>query len=135
MLIWNCFESRGGVRGGVNIKRRKRSKNDIVEDILRVAVNGAKKTDIVHEANLNSSLAQEYLQTLIEKELIRHEKGLFITTDKGRIFREMAKEIKLWTNSQPFILKIDIDFLVFLLISFLGLLRWCHWSQHFPDRL
>jgi hypothetical protein len=32
---------------------------------------------------------------LNEKELIRHEKGLIITTDKGKVFREMAKEFKL----------------------------------------
>jgi hypothetical protein len=32
---------------------------------------------------------------LSEKELIRHESGLFITTDKGKIFQEMAKGIKL----------------------------------------
>jgi predicted transcriptional regulator len=32
---------------------------------------------------------------LNEKELIRHENGLFTTTDKGKVFQEMAKEIKL----------------------------------------
>jgi predicted transcriptional regulator len=32
---------------------------------------------------------------LSERELIRCEKGLFITTDKGRVFQELAKEIKL----------------------------------------
>jgi predicted transcriptional regulator len=32
---------------------------------------------------------------LKEKELIKHENGLFITTDKGKIFQEMAKEIRL----------------------------------------
>jgi predicted transcriptional regulator len=32
---------------------------------------------------------------LKEKELIRYEKRLFITTDKGRDFQEMAKEFKL----------------------------------------
>jgi predicted transcriptional regulator len=32
---------------------------------------------------------------LKEKELIRNENGLFITTDKGKIFQDIAKEIKL----------------------------------------
>jgi len=32
---------------------------------------------------------------LNEKELIRHENGLFITTNKGKVFQEMAKELKL----------------------------------------
>jgi len=58
-------------------------------------VNGAKKTHIVNEVNLNFNLAQEYLEMLRNKELVRHENGLFITTDKGKVFHEMAKEIKI----------------------------------------
>lgn len=79
--------------GGVSIKNRRRT--DIAVDILRVAMNGAKKTHIVSEVNLNFNIAQKYLEMLNEKELIRHEKGLFITTDKGKVFQEMAKELKL----------------------------------------
>lgn len=79
--------------GGVSIKRRSRT--DIAVDILRVAMNGAKKTHIVYEVNLNFNIAQKYLEMLKEKELIRHENGLFITTDKGKVFQEMAKELKL----------------------------------------
>ncbi|WP_230669774.1 winged helix-turn-helix domain-containing protein [Methanosarcina barkeri] len=80
-------------RGGVSIKRRSRT--DIAVDILRVAMNGAKKTHIVYEVNLNFNIAQKYLEMLKEKELIKHENGLFITTDKGKVFQEMAKELKL----------------------------------------
>ena len=79
--------------GGVSIKRRSRT--DIAVDILRVAMNGAKKTHIVYEVNLNFNIAQKYLEMLNEKELIRHENGLFITTNKGKVFQEMAKELKL----------------------------------------
>ncbi len=79
--------------GGVSIKRRSRT--DIAVDILRVAMNGAKKTHIVYEVNLNFNIAQKYLEMLREKELIRNENGLFITTDKGKVFQEMAKELKL----------------------------------------
>jgi len=32
---------------------------------------------------------------LKDKELIRHENGLFITTEKGKVYQEMAKELKL----------------------------------------
>jgi predicted transcriptional regulator len=73
----------------------RRSRTDIAVDILRVSMNGAKKTHIVYEVNLNFNIAHKYLEMLKEKELIRNEKGLFITTDKGKIFQEMAKEIKL----------------------------------------
>ncbi|MDQ1251909.1 MAG: hypothetical protein QG646_1020, partial [Euryarchaeota archaeon] len=79
--------------GGVSIICRSRT--DIAVDILRVAMNGAKKTHIVYEVNLNFNIAQKYLEMLNEKELIKQENGLFITTNKGKVFQEMAKELKL----------------------------------------
>ncbi|MDD4331849.1 MAG: winged helix-turn-helix domain-containing protein [Methanosarcinaceae archaeon] len=45
-------------KGGIKIKRRSRT--DIAVDILRVANNGAKKTHIVYEVNLNFNIAQKY---------------------------------------------------------------------------
>jgi predicted transcriptional regulator len=77
--------------GGVSIKRRSRT--DIAVDILRVAMNGAKKTHIVYEVNLNFNIAQKYLEMLNEKELIRQENGLFITINKGKVFQEIAMEL------------------------------------------
>jgi predicted transcriptional regulator len=79
--------------GVVIIKRRSRT--DIVVDILKVTMNGAKKTHIVYEVNLNFNIAQKYLEMLSEKELVRRENGLFITTDKGKVYQEIAKELKL----------------------------------------
>ena len=58
-------------------------------------MNGAKKTHIVYEVNLNFNIAHKYLEILKDKELVKHENGLFITTDKGKVFHEMAKELKL----------------------------------------
>jgi predicted transcriptional regulator len=58
-------------------------------------MNGAKKTHIVYEVNLNFNLARKYLEMLKEKELIKYENGLYITTNKGKVFQEMAKELKL----------------------------------------
>jgi predicted transcriptional regulator len=78
---------------GIIIKRRSRT--DIAVDILKVTMNGAKKTHIVYEVNLNFNIAAKYIEMLKEKELIRYEDGLFFTTDKGKIFQEMDKEIKL----------------------------------------
>ena len=79
--------------GVVNIQRRSRT--DIAEAILKIANNGAKKTRIVYDVNLNFNIAQKYLEMLKEKGLIRYENGFFITTDKGKIFQEMVKEIRL----------------------------------------
>jgi predicted transcriptional regulator len=68
---------------------------DIAVDILRVTMKGSNKTRIVYEANINFNIATRYLEMLKDKELIMHEKGLFITTDKGKVFHEVAKELKL----------------------------------------
>lgn len=38
---------------------------------------------------------------LKDKELIRHENGLFITTDKGKVFQEMAKELSINNSDVP----------------------------------
>jgi predicted transcriptional regulator len=84
------FES---ILGGMIIKNRSRT--DITVDILKVAFNGAKKTHIVYSTNMNGNVAKKYLEMLTEKELIRCENGTFITTDKGKLFHEMAKELKL----------------------------------------
>jgi predicted transcriptional regulator len=58
-------------------------------------MNGAKKTQIVFEANLNFNITLKYLEMLNEKELIRHEDGLFITTDKGKVFHEIGKKLEI----------------------------------------
>ena len=79
--------------GGVSITNRSRI--DIVIDILKVAMKGARKSNIVSEANLNFNVVQRYLEMLKEQELIRHENGFFITTNKGKVFQKMALEIKL----------------------------------------
>jgi len=78
--------------GGVRLRR---SRTDIAEDVLRVAINGARITRIACEANINSNIAHEYLEMLKDKELIRNENGLFITTNKGKFFIKVAKEFKL----------------------------------------
>jgi len=73
----------------------RRSRTDIAVDILKVAMKGATKTHLIYDTKLNSNIAQKYLEILREKELIRHENGLFVTTDKGKIYPEMAQRIKL----------------------------------------
>ena len=73
----------------------RRSKNEVAADILRVAMKGTTKTHIICEAKLNFNITQKYIEMLKEKELIRHENGIFITTDKGKVFQEMAKQLKI----------------------------------------
>jgi predicted transcriptional regulator len=73
----------------------RRSRTDIAIDILKVAMKGVTKTHLIYDTKLNFNIAQKYLQILNGKELIRHENGLFVTTDKGKIYQEMAQRIKL----------------------------------------
>ena len=70
--------------GGVSIKRKSRT--DIAVEILKAAMNGVRKTHIVYEVNLNFNIAHEYLEMLKDKELIKHENGLFTITGKGKLF-------------------------------------------------
>ena len=58
-------------------------------------MNGAKKTQIVYQANLNHNLAKKYIVLLTEQDLIKHQEGIFTTTEKGRAYQEMATVLKL----------------------------------------
>jgi predicted transcriptional regulator len=63
----------------------KRSREDIISDILDVCISGANKTKIVHQAKLNFRIINPYLDLLIEKNLIKTSQGqvLYETTTKG----------------------------------------------------
>ena len=64
----------------------KRSREEIVSEILDVCLNGANKTRIVYQANLNFRTVNPYLDLLIEKNLIRVSQGqipLYETTPQG----------------------------------------------------
>jgi hypothetical protein len=37
----------------------------------------------------------KYLKMLNDKKLVKYENGLIITTNKGKVFHELAKELKL----------------------------------------
>ena len=71
----------------------RRSRTDIAADILKVAMKGATKTHLIYDTKLNFNIAQKYLEMLREKELIRHENGLFVTTDKGKIYPIISRMV------------------------------------------
>lgn len=68
---------------------------DITLEILRIAKDGAKKTQIVYGANLNSMIAGKYLARLTENQLIEQKGNIFKTTDKGKLYREIASELEI----------------------------------------
>jgi len=74
----------------------KRSRNEIISQILEICKNGASKTKIVYQANLNFRTVNPYLDLLIKNELIRVNEGraiLYNTTPKGKRLLESIKQI------------------------------------------
>jgi len=64
----------------------RRSREEIVSEILDVCLNGANKTRIVYQANLNFRTVNPYLDLLIEKNLIKVSQGHMLryeTTSQG----------------------------------------------------
>lgn len=70
-----------------------RSRLDIIADVLRVVSQGAKKTQIMYQANLSYKLLTRYLAEVLEVCLVRFErKGqCYVLTSKGREFLEKYK--------------------------------------------
>ncbi len=73
----------------------RRSRLDIIINILEVAKEGVHKTGIVYKANLNFKLADRYLDLLQKYGLIENRLDKYIITDKGKIFLDKANEIIL----------------------------------------
>jgi len=68
--------------------KERRGRLEIIADILSVAMEEAKKTEIVYRANLNFKRAGKYLLYLEEKGLIENGNmgREYKTTEKGREF-------------------------------------------------
>ena len=64
-------------------------------EILRAALDGAKKTHIVYRANLNFEVASKYLDLLQEKGLIEQQGNIYVTTEKGKEFQKIARGLGL----------------------------------------
>lgn len=64
-------------------------------EILRVAMEGAKKTHIVYNVNLNFDVANKYLVLLEKNGLISCKDNIYKTTEKGKEFQNIAKELGL----------------------------------------
>jgi predicted transcriptional regulator len=73
----------------------RRSRIDIIVDVLDVAQMGVNKTSVVYRTNLNFKLAEKYLELLQKQGLVENRADKYITTDKGKIFLEKAKEVIL----------------------------------------
>jgi predicted transcriptional regulator len=73
----------------------RRSKIDIVVDVLEVTKNGVRKTVIVYKTNLNFRLAEKYLLLLEKQGLLEKKSDIYFTSDKGKIFLGKAKDLTM----------------------------------------
>jgi predicted transcriptional regulator len=84
---------------GEGMKMLKRSKHVIISEILDICKDGANKTRIVYQANLNFRTVDPYIDLLIKNNLleVKQEKNVsYETTDKGKKMLDDFKQI----NSQ-----------------------------------
>ena len=71
----------------------KRSRREIITEILEICRDGANKTRIVYGANLNFRTATQYLQGLIDNHLIDVDLGKYQTTKKGISLLERVNQV------------------------------------------
>ena len=76
----------------------RRGRMDIVADILRVAKEGAKKTQIIFRARLNNAQCKKYLSLMMRKGLIEVDKQgkcvLYRASDKGTEYLREYHELR-----------------------------------------
>jgi len=76
---------------------RRRSRYEILEDVLRCCREAQRLTGIVYHCNLNFGFVQPYLEVLLRAGFLRCEEGRYRTTEKGREWLESFKVCKaLW---------------------------------------
>lgn len=68
---------------------------DITADILELALNGERKTRLMYRASLSHPQLTVYLELLTSGGLLKYveDKKLYQTTEKGRRFLEISKEM------------------------------------------
>jgi len=81
----------------VKLRRKKRSKYEIIQDVLDQCQTGSKKTWVMYRANLSYDLTTEYLNDLVKLGLVEPKDGLYYTTEKGKQLLEL---LKIWRQKK-----------------------------------
>ena len=76
----------------------RRNNLDIYADILKIANQGAKKTQIVYKANLNFNILKTHMDALIQRGFIEKNSRHYFTTDRGKDFVNSYQNIKSLTG-------------------------------------
>jgi predicted transcriptional regulator len=75
----------------IKLRRKKRSRYEIIQNVLDQCQAGSKKTWVMYRANLSYDLTTEYLEELVKSGLVEPKDGLYYTTDKGKQLLELLK--------------------------------------------
>lgn len=78
-------------------KKRYRSRNEIMEDMLNAALGGATKTKILYISYLSLAQLKEYLPLVLERGLLEYDakQKRYFTTMKGREFLRKINDLRL----------------------------------------
>ncbi len=82
----------------MGVRLIKRSRNTIISEILDICINGAYKTQIVYQANLNFRTVIPYIELLTKNGMINAQKEhnlvVYETTDRGLALLDNYKKIR-----------------------------------------
>ena len=85
------------MKGGEEVGRR-RSRTEVICDVLSEALGGANKTRLMYRCNLNFGRFNRYLRELVESGLIERvgsnpgDSVIYKTTDKGRELLQVLRK-------------------------------------------
>ncbi|AIZ11391.1 hypothetical protein AVU39_gp57 [Sulfolobus monocaudavirus SMV2] len=81
----------------VKLRRKKRSKYEIIQNVLDQCQNGSRKTWVMYRANLSYDLTDNYLKELMKLGLVESKDGLYYITEKGKQLLEL---LKVWMQKK-----------------------------------
>jgi predicted transcriptional regulator len=76
-------------------KNMKRSRLEIIIDILKVCGEETKKTSIIYKTNLNFLVTEKYLNILVNKKWVEKTENAYRITSEGRTFLNKAIQVSL----------------------------------------
>jgi len=84
---------------------RKRTRFDIIFEILKISLEkNATKAKIIQRANINSKIATDYVNFLLESELLAENsvKGRksYVITEKGKRILEKMEDFPILTDTE-----------------------------------
>lgn len=78
-----------------SVRKMQRSKEILIIEFLEVALPGVKKTVLVYKTFTNFKVTNNYLELLIQNELIECSSEIYTTTEKGKNYLKLAKTLSL----------------------------------------